>query len=116
MCRLFALHAGAEPVAATFWLVDAPDSLSAQSHRNPDGAGIGAFGPDGTPTVDKQPHAAWQDHEFASAARTLRSDRYTRSPGSDSAGSGNSDGTGRDCTIHSVPAMSVAHSMSCGAA
>lgn len=76
MCRLFALHAGAEPVAATFWLIDAPDSLSAQSHRNPDGAGIGAFGPDGTPKLDKQPLAAWQDHEFASAARTLRSTTF----------------------------------------
>ncbi|MEO7059340.1 MAG: class II glutamine amidotransferase [Lapillicoccus sp.] len=73
MCRLFGLHAGADPVAATFWLVGAPDSLSAQSHRNPDGAGIGVFSPDGTPVVDKQPFAAWQDHEFASAARTLRS-------------------------------------------
>ena len=41
MCRLFGLHAGA-PVDTEFWLIDAPDSLSAQSHRNPDGAGIGA--------------------------------------------------------------------------
>lgn len=76
MCRLFALHAGAEGVAATFWLVDAADSLSAQSHRNPDGAGIGVFTPDGTPVVDKQPLAAWQDDEFASAARTLRSSTF----------------------------------------
>ena len=44
MCRLFGLHAGAADVAATFWLLDAPDSLAAQSHRNPDGAGIGVFG------------------------------------------------------------------------
>lgn len=76
MCRLFALHTGAEPVVATFWLIDAPDSLSAQSHRNPDGAGIGAFGPEGTPTVYKQPLAAWRDQEFASAARTLRSTAF----------------------------------------
>ena len=46
MCRLFGLHAG-HPVDAEFWLIDAPDSLAAQSHRNPDGAGIGAFGADG---------------------------------------------------------------------
>ncbi len=71
VCRLFGLHAGAA-VAATFWLIDAPDSLSAQSHRNPDGAGVGAFGPDGTATVSKQPIAAWQDQEFASAAHDLR--------------------------------------------
>jgi len=38
MCRLFGLHGGAAPVPATFWLLDAADSLSAQSHRNPDGA------------------------------------------------------------------------------
>jgi predicted glutamine amidotransferase len=46
MCRLFGLHAGA-PVRATFWLLDAPDSLRAQSHRAPDGAGIGTFDPEG---------------------------------------------------------------------
>ena len=70
MCRLFGMHAG-EPVAATFWLLDAPDSLVAQSHANPDGAGIGVFDPNGTAVVDKQPIAAWDDPEFATAARTL---------------------------------------------
>jgi hypothetical protein len=30
MCRLFGPHAGA-PVDAEFWLIDAPDSLPAQS-------------------------------------------------------------------------------------
>ncbi|WP_375478578.1 class II glutamine amidotransferase [uncultured Jatrophihabitans sp.] len=72
MCRLFGLHAGAAAVSATFWLLDAPDSLAAQSHRNPDGAGIGVFDPAGRPHVDKQPIAAWDDTEFASAARELR--------------------------------------------
>ena len=72
MCRLFGLHAGTTPVAATFWLIDAPDSLSAQSHHNPDGAGIGVFGADGKATVSKQPIAAWEDTQFASAARDLR--------------------------------------------
>ncbi len=71
MCRLFGLHAGRRPVTATFWLLDAPDSLAAQSHRNPDGAGIGVFDGPGPPTVDKQPLAAWNDREFAKAARTL---------------------------------------------
>jgi glutamine amidotransferase len=69
---LFGLHAGTTPVAATFWLIDAPDSLSAQSHHNPDGAGIGVFGADGKATVSKQPIAAWEDTQFASAARDLR--------------------------------------------
>jgi glutamine amidotransferase len=67
---LFGLHAGV-PVDAEFWLIDAPDSLAAQSHRNPDGAGIGAFGADGRPVVSKQPIAAWQDAEFATAARRM---------------------------------------------
>lgn len=71
MCRLFGLHAGSAALTATFWLLDAPDSLAAQSYRNPDGAGIGVFRPDGTPQVDKQPIAAWNDTEFAAAAREL---------------------------------------------
>ncbi|SDJ39569.1 glutamine amidotransferase [Frankineae bacterium MT45] len=71
MCRLFGLHAGSEPVSATFWLLDAPDSLAAQSHRNPDGVGIGVFDADGQPRIDKQPIAAWSDTEFATAARDL---------------------------------------------
>jgi glutamine amidotransferase len=71
MCRLFGLHAGSTAVAATFWLIDAPDSLSAQSHRNPDGTGIGVFDVEGKPTVNKQPLAAWQDTQFASAAHDL---------------------------------------------
>jgi glutamine amidotransferase len=73
MCRLFGLHAGAQPAAATFWLLDAPDSLAAQSHRNPDGAGIGTFDSDDRAVIDKQPMAAWDDADFASGARDLRS-------------------------------------------
>jgi glutamine amidotransferase len=76
MCRLFGLHAGPSPVSATFWLLDAPDSLAAQSHRNPDGAGVGVFGPDGAPQVEKQPIAAWADAAFATAARTLIGTTY----------------------------------------
>ncbi len=64
MCRLFGLTAGAARVRATFWLLDAPDSLEAQSHRNADGAGIGYFGPDGEPVLDKQPEPAFRDPEF----------------------------------------------------
>jgi predicted glutamine amidotransferase len=72
MCRLFGLHAGPRDVTATFWLIDAPDSLAAQSHRNPDGAGVGTFGPGGQPQVSKQPIAAWEDAQFATAAQDLR--------------------------------------------
>ena len=72
MCRLFGLHAGTRDVAARFWLIDAPDSLDAQSHHNPDGAGVGTFGRSGEPAVSKQPIAAWEDAQFAAAARDLR--------------------------------------------
>jgi predicted glutamine amidotransferase len=75
VCRLFGLHAG-HPVRATFWLLDAPDSLVAQSHREPDGAGIGIFGQGGQPVVDKAPIAAWRDAAFATEARTLTSSTF----------------------------------------
>lgn len=72
MCRLFGLHAGT-PVRATFWLLDAPDSLAEQSRREPDGAGIGVFDPAGRPVLDKQPIAAWKDRLFTAEARDLTS-------------------------------------------
>jgi predicted glutamine amidotransferase len=73
MCRLFGLTAGTEPVQATFWLLDAPDSLEVQSHRNADGAGIGYFGADGQPELDKQPEPAYSDQEFIRTAQQARS-------------------------------------------
>ncbi|MEV7663865.1 class II glutamine amidotransferase [Paenarthrobacter sp. NPDC089316] len=76
MCRLFGLHAGAQPVRATFWLLNAPDSLSVQSRREPDGAGIGTFDTAGKPHVAKQPLAAWEDHAFAREARDLKSTTF----------------------------------------
>jgi predicted glutamine amidotransferase len=71
MCRLFGLHAGTEVVTATFWLLDAPDSLAEQSRRNPDGTGLGLFDGQGRPHVYKEPIAAWQDAEFATEAHDL---------------------------------------------
>jgi glutamine amidotransferase len=73
MCRLFGLHAGSRATRATFWLLDAPDNLAEQSHRNPDGAGIGTFDDDGRAVIDKQPMAAWDDADFGAGARDLRS-------------------------------------------
>ncbi|MBT2503357.1 class II glutamine amidotransferase [Curtobacterium sp. ISL-83] len=95
MCRLFGLHAGRQTVDASFWLLDAPDSLESQSHRNPDGFGIGAwsYAPGAAPgappraepgaepgaepaaepvaTVDKAPRPAWDDPDFATDAHRL---------------------------------------------
>jgi len=73
MCRLLGLTAGSEPVHATFWLLDAPDSLEVQSRRNVDGSGIGFFGPTGAPVLDKQPEAAFRDEEFIREAKHAES-------------------------------------------
>ncbi|MUL85171.1 MULTISPECIES: class II glutamine amidotransferase [unclassified Mycolicibacterium] len=71
MCRLFGLHAGRRLVAATFWLLDAPDNLAEQSRRNPDGTGLGVFGAGGVAELYKEPVAAWQDSEFATEAHDV---------------------------------------------
>jgi glutamine amidotransferase len=73
MCRLFGMSSGSRPARATFWLLEAPDSLSEQSRREPDGTGIGWFDANGLPQVDKQPVAAYGDREFARRARELSS-------------------------------------------
>ncbi|HEY6399152.1 MAG TPA: class II glutamine amidotransferase [Solirubrobacteraceae bacterium] len=71
MCRLFGMSGGNEPVRATFWLLEAPDSLAQQSRREPDGTGLGVFDDRGQPLVYKQPIAAYQDQRFAQEAREV---------------------------------------------
>ena len=73
MCRLFGLTAGTTRVRATFWLLDAPDSLEAQSHRNADGSGVGFFDAAGAPVIDKQPEPAFEDEEFIHEAKQAQS-------------------------------------------
>ncbi|MEU6670409.1 class II glutamine amidotransferase [Streptomyces sp. NPDC046727] len=73
MCRLFGLSSAPSRTHATFWLLDAPDSLSRQSRRDPDGTGLGYFTGDGTPHIDKAPIAAYQDRAFAQDARQAQS-------------------------------------------
>lgn len=73
MCRLFGLSSAPRRTYATFWLLDAPDSLSRQSHRDPDGTGLGHFAEDGAPRVDKAPIAAYRDRVFAEEARQVES-------------------------------------------
>jgi predicted glutamine amidotransferase len=73
MCRLFAMSGGIEPVSAKLWLLEAPDSLTTQSHRNPDGTGLGIFDAEGRPVVHKAPISAFTDTAFASEARSERS-------------------------------------------
>jgi glutamine amidotransferase len=63
---------GREPVHATFWLLEAPDSLAQQSRREPDGTGLGHYDA-GRPVVSKQPVAAFEDQEFAREAKEIDS-------------------------------------------
>jgi predicted glutamine amidotransferase len=76
MCRLFGLTAGTTPVRTTFWLLDAPDSLELQSHRNADGSGIGFFDAARAPVLDKQPEPAFADQEFIREARQASSPTF----------------------------------------
>ena len=76
MCRLFALHGGREPLRATFWLLEAPDSLSVQSHRNPDGFGIGTFEEDGSVDIDVGKIAAHAASTFVCEAQNECSTTY----------------------------------------
>ena len=73
MCRLFGLTSGTVPARVTFWLLDAPDSLEVQSHRNADGSGIGFFDAAGAPVLDRQPEPAFRDEEFVREAREAKS-------------------------------------------
>jgi glutamine amidotransferase len=63
-------------VRATFWLLEAPDSLAEQSRRNPDGYGIGTFDEQGRPEVHKRPAAAYEDEQFARSAREEESPTF----------------------------------------
>lgn len=65
------LHSGTDAVTATFWLLNASDSLAEQSRRNPDGTGLGVFDEHHQPRLHKQPIAAWQDADFATEAHEL---------------------------------------------
>jgi glutamine amidotransferase len=76
MCRLFGMTSGTQPTTATFWLLDAPDSLLRQSFREPDGTGIGWFDERGAAHVSKQPLAAHDDKRFVREAHEIRSHTF----------------------------------------
>ncbi len=76
MCRLFGMSSAPRRTRATFWRVEAPDSLSAQSHHDPDGTGIGGYDAAGRPELFRWPIAAYRDRDFARQARTLESATY----------------------------------------
>jgi predicted glutamine amidotransferase len=76
VCRLFGLSAGTHRVRASFWLLEAPDSLIDQSHANPDGTGLGFFDTDGHPVIDKEPLPAFADAAFTREARHITSTTF----------------------------------------
>lgn len=70
------MNAGVPPIHATFWLLEAPDSLAQQSRHNPDGYGIAIYDGNGTARVDKRPAAAYEDEAFAREAKELESPTF----------------------------------------
>ncbi|MEU6753013.1 class II glutamine amidotransferase [Spirillospora sp. NPDC046719] len=76
MCRLFGMTTGGPRVQARFWLLDAPDSLSSQSRRMPDGTGLGWFSLGEEPVRDRAPIAAYEDADFCAEARDVVSHTF----------------------------------------
>jgi predicted glutamine amidotransferase len=73
MCRLFGMSGGWNAVQATFWLLDAPDSLLLQSEAQPDGVGLGTFDADGVPSIYRKPVPALRSQTFIASAHEVRS-------------------------------------------
>jgi predicted glutamine amidotransferase len=76
MCRLFGMSTGGPRVQASHWLMDAPRSLRAQSHRMPHGAGLGWFSLGHEPVRDRAPLAAFESPDFALHARNVVSQTF----------------------------------------
>ncbi|MQY02011.1 class II glutamine amidotransferase [Actinomadura macrotermitis] len=76
MCRLFGMSTGGPRVRAAYWLLDAPQSLRAQSHRMSHGAGLGWFSLGGEPVRDRAPLAAFQSPDFSLHARNVVSHTF----------------------------------------
>jgi glutamine amidotransferase len=70
------MSGGRRPLPATFWLLEAPDSLAEQSRRNPDGYGIATFTDNGTARIHKRSAVATEDEDFARRAREERLRAY----------------------------------------
>src|SRR5579872_466659 len=70
------MSTGHRRVRATFWLLDAPDSLAVQSRAEPDGTGLGAFSASGEPVLYRAPIAAYADPGFAREAREVTSTTF----------------------------------------
>ncbi|MBA9004788.1 MULTISPECIES: class II glutamine amidotransferase [Thermomonospora] len=76
MCRLFGMTTGGPRVEAAFWLLDAPQSLAEQSRRMPHGVGLGWFSLGDEPVRDRAPLPAYENTDFARAARHIVSHTF----------------------------------------
>src|SRR5512132_3534865 len=76
MCRLFGLTASPNRVHASFWLLEAADSLLEQRLRNPDGTGLGYFAPVVGAVIDKEPLPAYEDPAFVREAKHVSSTTF----------------------------------------
>ena len=76
MCRLFGLTASPSRVHASFWLLEAADSLLEQRLRNPDGTGLGYFAPIVGAVIDKEPLPAYEDPSSVREAKQVSSTTF----------------------------------------
>jgi predicted glutamine amidotransferase len=76
VCRLFGLTASPNRVHASFWLLEAADSLLEQSLRNPDGTGLGYFTPVVGAVIDKEPLPAYEDPALVREAKHFSSTTF----------------------------------------
>jgi glutamine amidotransferase len=63
-------------VHASFWLLEAADSLLEQSLRNPDGTGLGYFTPVVGAVIDKEPLPAYEDPALVREAKHVSSTTF----------------------------------------
>ncbi|TDD82694.1 class II glutamine amidotransferase [Actinomadura rubrisoli] len=76
MCRLFGMTTGGPRVQASFWLLDSSSSLTTLSREQPDGTGFGWFSLGDEPVRDRAPIAAFENDDFAHAARQIISHTF----------------------------------------
>ena len=62
--------------SATFWLLDAPDSLQVQSHATTAGQAWATSARRANIVLDKQPEPAFSDQDFLRAARQAESSAF----------------------------------------
>lgn len=105
MCRLFGMTAGTAEVHATFWLLDAPDSMADQNVRNADGAGIGWFDVDGVAHLRKRPGEALADKGLRERAEEVDVVSVVTHVRAATAGSDNID----NCHPFEMDGLLVAH-------